>query len=283
MGLISTSTDLKDYEINTNLISKFKEDNKNIKLTTTLGVHPTHSQQVFEGEKCNKNWDKVEEYFEEMRSIFKDPPKHLVAIGECGLDYARLFCSPKDCQIEFFQRHFDLLAKLEPSKRMPMFLHMRDCLPDFIEILRKNREIFPGGVVHSFTGSIEEATELLEFSDDLFIGINGCSLREEQGIEVAKMLPLDRIMIESDAPYCQMRPSHASFKYLNNNKFDWPIPSAQDKSRHSPNHPVKGRNEPSETRRVLRVLAEIRGMDEVELGEILFKNTLKLFPQFSEL
>lgn len=274
--IMSTSATLKDYQENCEIIKQYNSDTTAVgfpKILTTLGVHPTYSHGVFE--KCGKEWKRVDEYFEKMRVIFENEPSNLAAMGECGLDYARLFCSPKECQLEFFQRHFDLLKSLDKTKRPPMFLHMRDCLHDFMEIMNKNREVFVGGVVHSFTGSVEDAKELLAFSDSLYIGINGCSLRDEQGIVVAGMLPLDRIMIESDAPYCEMRPSHASAKYLTD--FEWDIERSVDKSKHSCDKPVKGRNEPSETRRVLRVLSKIRGIEEDELAGIIYENTCKLF------
>lgn len=271
--VMSTSTSEEDYHMNSEIIKE--HSSPDLKIFTTLGVHPSYSDNVFK--ECGSDWTNVDEYFGRMKKIFEAQPDHLIAIGECGLDYARLFRSPKETQLEFFQRHFDLLAGLEASKRPPMFLHSRDCKDDFIEILRKNKSVFPGGVVHSFTGSEEEAEELLGFSDNLFIGLNGCSLREEQGIKVASMLPLDRIMIESDAPYCEMRATHASRPFLTD--FTWSIPRALDKEKHSMDHPVRGRNEPTETRRVLHVLSKLRGVDEEELAEIIYKNTLKLFPK----
>lgn len=271
--VLSTSTSKEDFFENSKIINEFS--NISPKILTTLGVHPTYSKSVFEGKECHSDWNLVDSYFEKMYEIFSAQPEHLIAIGECGLDYARLSCSPKEYQLKFFEKHFELLSRLEESKRPPMFLHMRDCFQDFIEILRKNREIFPGGVAHSFTGSVEEAKELLEFSDNLYIGLNGCSLRSEQGIHMASMIPLERIMIESDAPYCEMRPSHASRSFLND--FTWSIPKALDKVKHSPDHPVKGRNEPSETRKVLRVLSKLHEIDEEELSEIIYENTCKLF------
>ena len=276
--VMSTSSTKSDYFENTKIIKKFTGIGP--KILTTLGVHPTYTSKVFEGKECGKDWGRVDLYFEKISEIFLERPEHLVAMGECGLDYARLFCSPKEVQFEFFERHFGVLAGMEASKRPVMFLHMRDCFQDFISILKRNREVFPGGVVHSFTGSVDEAKDLLEFSDNIFIGFNGCSLREEGGIQVASMIPLDRIMIESDAPYCEMRPSHASRPYLTD--FTWDIPRALDKEKHSPDNPVRGRNEPSETRRVLRVLSRIREIDEEELSEIIYENTTKLFPQMKQ-
>lgn len=275
--IMSTSTTLQDYEDNCKIIEEFRSVPEAPKILTTLGVHPSYCENVFSGQECKKDWNLVDGYFDKMKRIFMEQPASLVAIGECGLDYARLFRSSKECQMEFFERHFKLLADLDSSKRLPMFLHSRDCSEDFIAILRKYRDFFPGGVVHSFTGSIEEAKELLEFDENVYIGFNGCSLRDEQGIQVVSSVPLDRIMIESDAPYCEMRPSHASRPYLTD--FTWSIPRALDKEKHSPDNPVRGRNEPTETRRVLRVLSKLRGVDEEELAEIIYDNTLRLFPQ----
>ena len=130
--VMSTSTCIQDYQENSEIISEYSAKDGNPKILTTLGVHPTYSQKVFEGKECGKNWKKVDEYFDEMLKVFQERPEHLVAMGECGLDYARLFCSGKECQLEFFQRHFDLLRRMDESKRPAMFLHMRDCKEDFL-------------------------------------------------------------------------------------------------------------------------------------------------------
>ena len=66
------------------------------------------------------------------------------------------------------------------------------------EILRAQRHRFRDGVVHSFDGSIEELKDLLDLN--LFIGLNGCSLRTDNNLEVVRHLPLERILLETDAP-----------------------------------------------------------------------------------
>ena len=93
-----------------------------------------------------------------------------------------------------------------------MYLHSRNCKDDFVNIVSKNRDRFPGGVVHSFTGCKEELEYLLDM--DLYIGVNGCSLKTEENLEVTKLIPLDRIMLETDSPYCEIRNTHASRKFL---------------------------------------------------------------------
>ena len=63
-------------------------------------------------------------------------------------------------------------------------------------------------MVHSFTGTADELQELLDM--DLYIGLNGCSLKTQENCEVAKRVPLDKLMIETDCPYCDIRNSHFS-------------------------------------------------------------------------
>ena len=74
--------------------------------------------------------------------------------------------------------------------------------------MRENRHKFSSGVVHSFTGDEEELNALLAM--DLYIGVNGCSLKTKENLEIAKKIPLDKLMLETDCPYCDIRNSHAS-------------------------------------------------------------------------
>ena len=89
-----------------------------------------------------------------------------------------------------------------------MYLHSRATGNEFIDIVRQNRARFPTGVVHSFTGTIDEMQQICEL--DLYIGINGCSMKTEENCQVVKAIPLDRMMIETDCPYCDIRNSHFS-------------------------------------------------------------------------
>lgn len=96
---------------------------------------------------------------------------------------------------------------------MPLFLHSRAASEDFEGLLRQYLDRLPKrGVVHSFTGSGEEMKRLVELGFD--IGVNGCSLKTEGNLDVIREIPLDRIQLETDGPWCEMRASHASAKYL---------------------------------------------------------------------
>lgn len=265
-GILATSTNLNDYQENLKLIQE--HSGSGISIKTTLGVHPTSCAQVADAHN-------VEDYFAQLKTVLLNRPESLVALGECGLDYARLQWSPKELQAKFFVRHFELAS----LSKLPMFLHMRDCCEDFLDILKRNREYFYGGVVHSFTGSLEDAKNILDFADNMYIGLNGCSLREPHSIEVVRQLPIDRIMIESDAPWCEMRPTHASAPFLSD--FKWEIEKAISKEKYQQYAPVRGRNEPSETRRVLSAVSKIKGISEEELADQIHQNTINLFPLFA--
>lgn len=187
------------------------------------------------------------------------------AIGECGLDYDRLeFCS-KDIQKKYFQLQFQLAKETN----LPMFLHNRNTQGDFYSMVRENRHMFKHGVVHSFTGSSEEAQALLDL--DLFIGINGCSLKTLENIQVAKSIPLDRLMLETDAPWCDIRATHASFEHV---ATKFPSKKAE---KFQLGMTVKSRNEPCSMIQVLEVMAAVHGMDPQDLATTVYENTQNIF------
>lgn len=152
---------------------------------------------------------------------------------------------------------------------LPLFLHMRNAADDFLEIIRRNRDRFNTGVVHSFTGTAEEAQRIIDL--DLFIGINGCSLKTSANLNVVKELPLNRIMIESDAPWCEIRPSSAAARFLQT------IPKAVAKEKHDPQYTVKSRNEPYACLQVLEVLSGLHGVPIEDLSMQIFETTASVF------
>lgn len=159
-----------------------------------------------------------------------------IAVGECGLDYDRLEYASKEAQLLAFEPHFDLAQK----HNLPMYLHSRATGSEFSDIVKANRHKFSTGVVHSFTGDLKELNDLLDMN--LYIGVNGCSMKTEENCEIVKKVPLDRLMIETDCPYCDIRNSHAGAKYV---KTVFP---RKDKSKYQPKSDdiaiVKDRNEP---------------------------------------
>ncbi|KAJ1962183.1 hypothetical protein GGI12_002793 [Dipsacomyces acuminosporus] len=241
-------------------------------LYATVGCHPTRSSEI------DKHPDGGDAYFAALRELIDANKDKVVAIGECGLDYDRLHFSGKEPQHRYFLRQFELAE----ATGLPMFLHDRNTDGDFVKHIKENRHRFTTGVVHSYTGSIEEARELLGLG--LYIGINGCSLKTQENLDVAKAIPTDRLMIETDCPYCEIRATHASYKYLSPEGEDgWRAPESKKKERWASDCMVKSRNEPCMIRQVLQVLAKLHGMKEEELADRIFENTYKVFFEGREL
>ncbi|EDK31409.2 deoxyribonuclease TATDN1-like protein (macronuclear) [Tetrahymena thermophila SB210] len=240
-------------------IESYKICQKSNKFYCTVGVHPCRANEV------EANGRTQEDYFKELDELISKHKDKCVAVGECGLDYDRFDYASKETQLKHFEPHFNLAEKYN----LPMYLHNRNTGNDFFDIVRRNRKRFPTGVVHSFTGTEEELKQILEL--DLYVGINGCSLRDEASLEIVKKIPLDKIQIETDAPYCEIRNTHPGRKFVKT------VFEQKKKEKFVKGFMVKGRNEPCQIIQVLEVLAGVLGKDEKELSEICYKNTLKMF------
>ena len=148
-------------------------------------------------------------------STSTNPGGALVAFGEFGLDYDRLHYCSRKIQLHSFAAQPDLVLSLTPQP--PLFLHSRAAHADFIGLLKAKfgprlEKLERGGVVHSFTGTIEEMRELVDLG--LYVGTNGCGFKTEENCAVVREIPLDRLMLETDGPWCEIRPTHAGWKYL---------------------------------------------------------------------
>lgn len=204
------------------------------------------------------------------------------------------------------------------SPQLPLFLHSRAAHADFIRLMRdafgdRLERLEKGGVVHSFTGTAEELRELADLG--LYIGVNGCSFKTAENCAVVKEIPLDRIMLETDGPWCEVRPSHEGWKYLieakpaePNGEAGQAAPAAdaagadaQGKGRKQgkknqkkePEVPerfkvvkkekwqegamVKGRNEPCTIERVAKIVAGIKGVPVEDVCEAAWRNTTEVF------
>ena len=111
---------------------------------------------------------------------------------------------------------------------------------------------------------------------DLYIGINGCSLRTAQNLDTVKKIPLDRLMIETDAPWCDIRPTHPSFELIKGytEKEPW---ETKKKEKFVSGCRVKGRNEPCTLPQVLHVIAKLKDMDAEQVAQQVYSNTCKVF------
>jgi TatD DNase family protein len=184
--LIITGSDIE----NSAGAAAFVRENTHQNCKSTAGVHPHNA----------KDWN--ERTLARLEELAAQPPNGLiVAAGECGLDYNRNF-SPQDAQRKCFEDQLKLAARIGK----PVFLHERDAFVDFFPILKQYRADLPGAVVHCFTGARQELEAYL--SIDCYIGITGWICDERRGGSLGSLLaviPADRLLLETDAPYLMPR------------------------------------------------------------------------------
>ena len=180
--MVVTGTSVKGSKASADLASKHPAV-----LWSTAGIHPHHASEFDDAA------------LRDLRSFAARP--EVVAIGECGLDYNRNF-SPPDAQRRCFEAHVELASELS----MPLFLHERDARADQVAILKRHRSKFSKAVIHCFTGDEESLRAYLDL--DLYIGITGWICDERRGLhlqELIREIPLNRLMLETDAPYLMPR------------------------------------------------------------------------------
>jgi TatD DNase family protein len=202
-------------------------------LLATAGVHPHDARHCDGGTLAT------------LRRLAARP--EVVAIGECGLDYNRDF-SPRPVQDRWFAEQLGLACELG----LPVFLHERDAHERFVEILSPYRPRLSRAVVHCFTGTEQELDAYLGM--DLHIGITGWICDERRGEHLrtlVKRIPLDRLMLETDAPFLTPR--------------DLSPP------------PRHGRNEPMYLPHIARTVARCLGRPFEEVAEATTRTALAFF------
>ena len=193
-----------------------------------VGLHP---------EEVRVDWR------EQLAAIKSHLEPGIIAIGEVGLDFywSREFEGEQ-------QEAFEEQVRWSVETQLPLMIHCRKAQNELVAILKKYEEELPGGVFHCFTGNEIEAQQLLQF-DRFVLGIGGVLTFKKSHLPevLPKVVPLDRIVIETDAPYMA------------------PVP-------------MRGkRNEPAFTQYVLQKLAESYGINEKALAEKTNANVQRIF------
>ncbi|MEJ8751984.1 TatD family hydrolase [Lagierella sp. ICN-221743] len=204
-----------------------KLSNRYDNIFAAVGIHP-HDAEGFK-----------EEDLDELRELSKD--ERVVAIGEIGLDYY-YDNSPREIQKEVFKKQLELAYELD----LPVIIHTRDAMGDTYDILKE----FEGrvrGVMHCYTGSVEMAEKFMKLG--FYISIAGpVTFKNAVNVrEMAKQIPLERLLIETDSPYLA------------------PVPNRGK------------RNDPTNVRYVADMLANLKEIQIDKIIEHSRENTVKLF------
>ncbi len=213
-------------------------------LYSTAGIHP-HDAKTFSHHSL-----------EQLSSLLMN--HHVLAVGECGLDFKRNFSTPEQ-QLSCFERQLELAVEL----KMPVFLHQREAHIDFLRLIRKYRSGLVDAVAHCFTGGQAELETYLE--EDLYIGITGWLCDERRGKELQNcvaLIPQHRIMLETDAPYLFPR--------------DLSLPGDTSLSTKQKNK-KRARNEPQYLPHIMQRLALLMQKDALELSNLSIENSRRFF------
>lgn len=232
--IIITGTSIKKSIEAIQICKRFENRTDVPKLTCTVGVHPHDSYTI-------KDLNKAKD---EMIRLIRENKNFVVAVGECGLDYNRMFST-----IEQQTSVFDMQLEIAQELNMPLFLHEREAHTDFVKVI-KNRNFTFNGVVHCFTGTRDEMKTYL---DDMgfYIGLTGfiCNARSQSLRNILSEIPLEKLLIETDAPY--MTPQNI--------------------------YPRPKHNQPMYLTHVLQEISNITGIDPKLVAEHTTKNSVRLF------
>lgn len=193
-----------------------------------VGIHP------------NEIADANEDDFEKIEALLKEDK--VVALGEIGLDYHW-----KRTPVDMQHYYFEYFIKMAHRNNMPIVIHNRNSDADLLKILQKNKEYVTKGVMHCYSSSVEMVKDFLDLN--LHISFAGplTFLNAKRPKEAVKAVPLDRLLVETDAPY--LTP-----------------------------HPFRGKpNEPAYVRYVAEEMARVLNMSFEDVAKLTTKNAKELF------
>lgn len=214
-----------DFSHNENAVTLARE---NTDIFAVIGVHPHDAKTI------------AADTYVRLQQLAREPK--VVGLGETGLDFY-YDTSPREDQ----RTHFRAFIRLARELGLPLSMHVRDAYGEAVETLRVEGEGQVRGVMHCFTGSVEEVRALLDL--DLFISFSGIvTFKTAHALrEVARIVPLNRLLIETDCPLLA------------------PVP-------------YRGkRNEPAYVVQVAKTLAGVKGLSLAEVAEATKRNTEALF------
>lgn len=189
-----------------------------------VGIHPENLEGL------------ADDYLDQLTELLKHP--RVVALGEIGLDYH--WDIPRDIQNRVFEEQLRLARELD----VPVVIHDREAHGDVMELVRRYK---PRGLMHCYSGSTEMLKEVMRLGMSISLGGTVTFKNARVPVEVAEDVPLDRLLLETDAPYLS---------------------------------PVPNRGKRNDSRNIAYTaqrIAELRGMDAQELIDITTENAKRLY------
>lgn len=196
---------------------------------TSVGVHPHEAKEV------------AQAHYDELARLAQHP--RVIAWGEVGLDYHYDF-SPRDIQQSVFRKQLAMAARV----KLPVVIHCREAWPDCLAILDEDwGSAGLGGIFHCFSGTLEEARKGMEMGFMISFAGNSTYPKAQNLRDVAREIPLERLLIETDAPYLAPQPYRGK------------------------------RNEPAYVAEVARTLAGVRNLAPDEIAAATTENFRRFF------
>ena len=193
------------------------------------GIHPHEATHA------------TEAHYEELNRLAKSP--RLIAWGEIGLDY-HYDHSPREMQANVFRRQLELAR----AAKRPIIIHCREAWPDTLQILERDwRSSGLGGIFHCFTGTLEEARQGLDMGFLVSFAGNVTYPKAQNLRDVARDIPLDRLLVETDSPFLAPQPHRGR------------------------------RNEPAYVAEVARTIANVRDLPANQVAEVTSANFRRFF------
>lgn len=198
---ICVGTDLESSKKAVQFAKKYKKHGA----YAAIGIHPHEATD----EKIEKNLS--QNTWQELNELAKEP--EVVAIGEFGFDFFyHKESDAKNNQTKLAKRHLQLAEELG----LPIILHVREAFEPLFDLIKE----FPGikGVVHSFSDTPDYLNQILNLSNNLYIGLNGIMTftKNPKQLEAAKAVPLDKLVLETDSPYLTPPPERGKINSIKN-------------------------------------------------------------------
>ena len=172
---------------------------KHSNMYTAVGIHPSDTRFLSD----------MERELDEIKKMLLDPSSRAVALGEIGLDY-HYEDTDKEKQMRYFKAQMEMAEKLE----IPVVIHDRDAHSDVMDVIRAYPSV--KGILHSFSGSSEMAQELVERGYVISFSGTVSFTNARRPKEVASVLPKDKVLIETDAPYLAPHPKRGTLNHSGN-------------------------------------------------------------------